>query len=58
MTVAIEPLAWERFRVAALIHDQECIVHTWLAKQDAYHEWVKVFLADKSKAPLRAVKGR
>ena len=45
-----EPLAWERYRVAALIHDTERTPRTWVAKQTAYHEWAGVFLADEGKA--------
>ena len=45
-----EPLAWEKFRVAVLIHDSEHTPRTWLAKQSAHHEWAGVFLADEGEA--------
>ena len=45
-----EPLAWERYRVAALIHDTERTSRTWLAKQAACHKWTTAFLGDERRA--------
>lgn len=49
-TGLLEELTWERYRVAALIHDAEHSHRTWLSRQLAYHEWAGVFLADEGEA--------
>ena len=47
---APEPLAWEKFRSAALIHDAERSHRTWFDRQHAYHEWAAAFLAGEDQA--------
>ncbi len=41
-----EQLAWERYRVAALIHNTEHTPRTWQARQIAYSAWAAAFLGD------------
>ena len=45
-----EPLAWERFRSAMLIHDIEHSHRTWLDSRRAYRTWATAFLADGGQA--------
>ena len=39
-----QSLLWERYRVAALIHDAEHTDQTWFNRQNALHAWSAVFL--------------
>ena len=45
-----ELLAWAQFQVAAMIYDSERTPRTWIARQNTYHQWASLFLADEGEA--------